>query len=40
MMAVAEPSDPIKPVFRTLRGPFRDFGSEDEAIAFVRAHRT
>lgn len=39
MMAIAEPSDPIKPVFRTLRGPFRDFDSEDAAVAFVRAHR-
>jgi anti-anti-sigma factor len=37
MMAVAEPSDPIKPVFRVLRGPFRDFDSEAEAVAFVRA---
>ena len=39
MMAVAEPSDPIKPVFRVLRGPFKDFESEDEAVTFVREHR-
>ena len=38
MMAVAEPSDPIKPVFRVLRGPFQDFDSEEEAITYVRDH--
>jgi anti-anti-sigma factor len=35
-MAIAEPSDPIRPVFRTLRGPFEVFDSEDEAVGFVR----
>jgi anti-anti-sigma factor len=39
MLAVAAPSDPIRPVFRTLRGPFRDFDSEDDAITFVRDYR-
>jgi len=35
-MAVAEPADPIKPVFRVLRGPFEDFDSEAKAIAYVK----
>jgi anti-sigma B factor antagonist len=39
MLALSQPSDPIKPVFRVLRGPFKDFDSEDDAIAFVREPR-
>jgi len=35
-VAIAEPSDPIKPVFRVLRGPFEVFDSEDEAVNSVR----
>ena len=34
-MAVAEPNDPIKPVFRVLRGPFEVFDSEAEAVSYV-----
>jgi len=34
-MAIAEPSDPIKPVFRVLRGPFEVFDTEDEAVTYV-----
>jgi anti-sigma B factor antagonist len=34
-MAIAEPSDPIKPVFRVLRGPFEVFETQDEAITYV-----
>jgi anti-sigma B factor antagonist len=35
-MAIAEPSDPIRPVFRVLRGPFEVFETEDEAVTYVR----
>ena len=34
-MAIAEPNDPIKPVFRVLRGPFEVFETEGEAITYV-----
>lgn len=39
-MAVAEPADPIKPVFRVLKGPFEDFDSEADAIAHVKNENT
>ena len=34
-MAIAEPNDPIKPVFRVLRGPFEVFDTEAEAVSYV-----
>jgi hypothetical protein len=34
-MAIAEVNDPIKPVFRVLRGPFEVFDTEAEAVKYV-----
>ncbi len=35
-MAIAQPSDPIKPVFRVFESPIQCFDAEDDAIAFLR----
>ena len=39
-MAIAEPSDPIKPVFRVLKAPFPVFYTHSDAMAFVRGQDT
>lgn len=38
MMVLADPSDPIKPVFRVLKGPITQFATEDEAVTYIEAH--
>ena len=35
-LALAEPAEPIQPVFRVLKGPVEYFATEDEAIAYVK----
>jgi anti-anti-sigma factor len=35
-MAIAQPSDPIKPVFRVFESPIQCFDKEDDAIDFLR----
>ncbi|MFQ5511850.1 MAG: STAS domain-containing protein [Candidatus Krumholzibacteriia bacterium] len=35
-MAIAQPSDPIKPVFKVFESPIQCFEADDDAIAFLR----